>query len=303
MALAAAAAFEGRRAGWLVGAVVVDHGLQPGSSEVAAGVARLLTTHAAFHGGVDPVRAVRVDVGSTGGPEAAAREARRAALLAVAAETGAVVLMGHTRDDQAETVLLGLARGSGLRSLSGIAPVSGPIRRPLLTVSRAETARVCSVLSIPVWDDPHNDDDRFARVRVRREVLPLLEDRLGPGVAEALARTADLARADADLLDGLAVELAASAGLARPGAAVAHRGALVDLDVGVLSAAPQALRHRALRLGAIAAGCPPTDLSALHVLAVDALVTGWHGQAGVDLPGRVTVRRADGRLLFAAAAH
>ncbi|HZV25391.1 MAG TPA: tRNA lysidine(34) synthetase TilS, partial [Acidothermaceae bacterium] len=213
VALAAAAAFEAPRLGLRVGGVTVDHGLQPGSPSRAATVAALLTGI-----GLEPVEVVAVDVSARpGGPEAAARAARYGALDGVADRLGAsAVLVGHTLDDQAETVLLGLARGSGTRSLAGMAAVSGspvgssPVgtgatdaryRRPLLAVERAVTLAACADLGLPVWDDPHNGDPSFARVRVRSEVLPVLEAALGPGVAAALARTAELARDDADALD------------------------------------------------------------------------------------------------------
>ena len=201
-ALAAATAFEASRAGWTTAAVTVDHGLQPGSDEQAARVAAFLRGL-----GFDPVEVAAVSVGGPGGPEAAAREARYAALDDAATRLGAaVVLLGHTRDDQAETVLLGLARGSGARSLSGMPERArrGLYRRPLLGLDRSVTRAACAALDLAVWDDPHNADPAYARVRVRREVLPVLERELGPGISAALARTAELLRDDADALDAWA---------------------------------------------------------------------------------------------------
>jgi len=291
MALAAATAFEGARAGWLVGAVVVDHGLHADSAEVAAAVAGRLRSHHELRGLLDPVEVVRVQVGSSGGPEAAARAARYAALADVAGRDGAVIVLGHTRDDQAETVLLGLARGSGTRSLAGMRVSSGPYRRPLLRITRAQTRQVCSVLQLPVWSDPDNEDARFVRVRVRRTVLPTLEQQLGPGVAEALARTADLATADADALDALAAELGVAAGLG-------DADATVRLATAVLAPAPRALRRRVLRRAAVAAGSPAGELFAVHVEALDALLVDWHGQGPVDLPGHLSATRRDGWLTF-----
>lgn len=286
LALADAAVFVGSRAGWLVGGVVVDHGLQEGSAAQAARAAGQLRRL-----GCDPVDVVAVEVGSDGGPEAAARAARHAALEALAAQHDAAVLLGHTRDDQAESVLLGLARGSGTRSLAGMPARRGPFIRPLLGVTRETTREACRAARLAYWDDPHNDDLRHARVRVRRDALPALEAALGPGVAAALARTADLARADADLLDALAAELAAAA--ARAG----------GLDVAALAAAPTPLRGRVLRAAAIRAGSPAAELAASHVAQLDRLITDWRGQAGVDLPGPVTAhrRRVDGAavLVFA----
>lgn len=283
LALASAAAFEGAAAGWLVGAVVVDHGLQPGSGQVAAEVATLLRGM-----GCDPVEVIAVTVADGPGLEAAAREARYAALNQASEQLEAVVLLGHTLNDQAETVLLGLARGSGLRSLAGMAPVTGRCRRPLLGLTRDCTERACRALNLKYWDDPHNFDPRFQRVRVRRSVLPLLEEQLGPGVSRALARTATLARADADALDSLASALLASA-----------RQADGSLAVAVLSAALPALRRRVLRSAALAAGSPGGELFAVHVDSVERLVTDWHGQAGVDLPGHVRALRRGGALHFA----
>lgn len=289
LALAAAAAFVVtsaplRHRGLRAGAVVVDHGLQPGSDERSERTAQVLRGL-----GLDPVDVVAVTVDGPGGPEAAARTARYAALRAAAAHHGALaVLLGHTRDDQAETVLLGLARGSGARSLAGMAPVSGPLRRPLLDLPRSATRAACAALGLEPWDDPHNTDPAYARSRLRARALPVLEEELGPGVAVALARTARLLRADADALDGWAEQALAEATPA-PDA----------LDVVVLAALPVAVRGRVLRRAATAAGCPAGALTADHVAALDALVTGWHGQGPLHLPGGVSAARACGRLVLA----
>jgi tRNA(Ile)-lysidine synthase len=289
LAVAAALAFVAPRAGLRGGGVTVDHGLQPGSAERAAGVAALLGKL-----GLDPVRSIGVTVApaSAGtGPEAAARAARYGALDRAANDCGAAaVLLGHTLDDQAETVLLGLARGSGGRSLAGMPARRGRYRRPLLTVRRATTNAACAELGLEPWHDPHNSDLRFARARVRHRALPALEDALGPGVAEALARTAGQLRTDAECLDDLAF---------------AESGRLRDscsdpagLEVGRLRALPAAIRTRVLRDAAIMAGCPPGALTAGHVECIGALVTGWHGQQWVDLPGGVRARRLDGKVWF-----
>ncbi|PSL08294.1 tRNA(Ile)-lysidine synthase [Haloactinopolyspora alba] len=284
LALAAALAWVGRRAGLRTGGVTVDHGLQDGSAHraraAAAAMARL---------GLDPVTAVHLRVPAGGpGPEGAARAARYAALDAAAARFGdACVLLGHTRDDQAETVLLGLARGSGARSLAGMAPRTGRYRRPLLGLAR-EVVRASVPGDLEPWDDPHNREPAYARVRVRDQVLPVLEKELGPGVAAALARSAELLRADADALD-------AEAELARR-ASVIDRASYDVAELGRLSAA---VRGRVIRSAAIAAGSPPTDLTAGHVRSVEMLVTAWRGQAGIDLPGSVRAVRRDGVLSFA----
>ena len=296
MALAAATAFEAARMGLRAGAVTVDHGLQQGSTARAVEVAGRLRAL-----GLDPVDALGVRVGrgwaaahgdggtrqGGGGPEAAARDARYAALDSAAERHGArVILLGHTRDDQAETVLLGLARGSGPRSLSGMAAATGRYRRPFLDLDRSTTRQACAVLDLPVWDDPHNTDPAYTRARVRHEVLPVLEKHLGGGVVEALARTARLFRDDADALDAWAAQVEVEA-LDADG-----------LDARRLAEVPPAVRRRVLRRAAIRAGSPAGDLFARHVEAMDQLVTDWHGQGPLHLPGAVELRRRSGRLAF-----
>jgi tRNA(Ile)-lysidine synthase len=288
LALAGALAFEAARSGHQAGGVTVDHGLQDGSAERAAGVVSTMTEL-----GLTPAEARAVTVGSAGGMEAAARTARYAALADAAARHRATaVLLGHTLDDQAETVLLGLARGSGARSLAGMPAVSGLYHRPLLELGRDLVRRACLAMGLTPWDDPHNDDHAYARVRVRGEVLPVLEKGLGPGVAAALARTARMLRDDADALDDWAERALEDAGT--DGGQAAARA----LDVQVLSALPRAIRTRVLHRTAVAAGSPPGTLAAVHVEAVEALVTAWHGQSHVDLPGRVRVWRRYEKLLF-----
>lgn len=292
LALAATAAFVAPRLGLRAGGVTVDHGLQPGSGERAASVAGLLAKL-----GLDPVRSAAVTVAparAAAGPEAAARVARYGALEVAAKEYGAVaILLGHTLDDQAETVLLGLARGSGSRSLAGMPPRRDPYRRPLLAVRRATTAAVCAELGLAPWQDPHNRDFRFARARVRHQALPALEAALGPGVAEALARTASQLRTDAECLDALA--FAESGQLRASGSDSADPA---GLDVGWLRELPAAIRTRVLRDAAIMAGCPHGALAAGHIGRIDALVTGWRGQRGVDLPGGVRACRRAGKVWF-----
>lgn len=302
LALAAGVAWEARGGdGWRAGAVVVDHGLQHGSHVVAQDAA---ATCRAL--GLDPVRVVRVAVGGAGGPEAAARAARYAALDAVADELGATaVLLGHTLDDQAETVLLALARGSGERALAGMRPVRGRLRRPLLALRRTDTEAACAAQGLAPWHDPTNGRDDAAgdlplRSRVRREVLPVLEDVLGPGVAQALARTADALADATDAVDRAAADLLAAATLdpqvAPPDAPDDVGAADVVLDVEPLAAAPAAVRRRALHDAVVRAGSPPGALARVQVLAVDALVTAWRGQGPVHLPGGRVASRACGRL-------
>src|SRR5712671_3978510 len=284
LALAAAAAFVAPRLGLRAGGVTVDHRLQPGSAERAGELAALMSGL-----GLDPAQSRAVTVPpSAAGPEAAARKARYAALDAAAGEHGAVaVLLGHTLDDQAETVLLGLARGSGGRSLAGMPERRGPYRRPLLAVRRATTAAACAELGLEPWQDPHNQDFRFARARVRHQALPALEAALGPGVAEALARTARQLRADAECLDDLAF---AESGRLR-GSGPENGAAPAGLDVGWLRALPDAIRARVLRDAAVMAGCPRGALGAGHVAGIDALATGWGASAPPGWQGVVQRHR------------
>ena len=255
-------------------ALIVDHRLQQDSAEVARTArAQALTV------GCVAARILRVEVGAVGGPEAAARSARYAALDE--ARAGAAVLLAHTLDDQAETVLLGLGRGSGPRSIAGMRSYDPPWGRPLLGVRRAVTAAACAELQLTPWSDPHNTDARFTRVRLRTEVLPLLEDVLGGGVAEALARTADALRADGEVLDVLAAQVLDRARRA-DGLAVSE---LIDV-------AP-AVRRRVLRAWLLTGGA--RGLTERHIRGVEALVSAWHGQGGVAVPGS-----RPGHRLFAA---
>jgi tRNA(Ile)-lysidine synthase len=283
LALLAATVFEARGAGWHVVGVTVDHGLQDGSADRAAAVVAQMAGL-----GVDETVAVRVQVTTSGqGVEAAAREARYAVLGEVASRTGAdAVLLGHTLDDQAETVLLGLTRGSGGRSIAGMRTGFGPFRRPLLGLTRAQTEAACRSEGIDYWDDPHNADPRFTRSRVRHVVMPLLERELGPGVAATLARTAEQLQEDLAALDE---EADRAAQQVRTG---------TGLDLSSLGGLATAVRRRVLRSTALDAGCPPGELFRVHVLAVDDLVVGYRGQQHVDLPGHVQAFREDGELRY-----
>ncbi|MGC0141381.1 tRNA lysidine(34) synthetase TilS [Pseudactinotalea sp. Z1732] len=324
LALAAATAFVAPRLGLRAGAVSVDHGMQPGSAQVSA------TAIEACAGlGLEPalVYRARPDVPGGLGPEATARALRYEALERAARDTGAAaILLGHTLDDQAETVLLALARGSGTRSLAGMDPVRGPYLRALLGVRRAQTEAACAEAGLTPWHDPANtaegpwrtaDDAPLPRAALREQVLPALSRVLGPEVIGALGRTADLARADADLLDELARELGARAeqapgevsttsaprSAARSGGVsptqAGHcpdRAGVVVLAVAVLAQGPTALRTRVLRAAAVRAGSPAGSLNAAHVQAVDALLTHWRGQGPIHLPGGVRAVRRCGNL-------
>lgn len=286
LALAAATAFVAPRAGLQAALATVDHGLQPGSSQQARRVAAL-----GREWGFGPVEVLPVTVGRSAGPEGAARTARYAALERAAVGMDAAVLLGHTRDDQAESVLLGLGRGSGPRSIAGMRPVDGRWLRPLLGLSRAQTEAACRDAGLEPWQDPQNADPRFQRVRVRAEVLPLLDDVLQGGVTAALARTAELLRDDLDALDEWAAAALAQACADGPGGGSGPAELVVDRVADL----PRAVRTRVVR-----AWLEPLldePLTAERTAAVDALLAAWHGQRAVQLPGRLTVARRSGRLV------
>jgi len=283
LALLSAAVFEARRSPHRVVGVTVDHGLQEGSAAHAHHVVGQMAGI-----GADETATVRVTVDAgPRGVEAGAREARYATLAQLADHFGAaLVLVGHTLDDQAETVLLGLTRGSGGRSIAGMRREfrrdGVQFARPLLDLTRADTQAACRAQGIGWWEDPHNSDPRFIRARIRHTVLPVLERELGPGVAAALARTADSLRTDVETLDRLAEQWLGE-----------HPGAL---DARALGSLQDALRLRVLRLAAVEAGAIPGELTRAHVLAVDGLVDDYRGQRWIDLPGHVRAVR-DGRLV------
>ena len=284
VALADAVAFEGPRAGYRLGAIVVDHGLQTDSARVAEQTGAWLAGR-----GFAQVIVKRVEVGRAGGTEAAARDARYAALSAIALEVSArAVMLAHTLNDQAETVLLGLARGSGPRSIAGmrsVTPAEGfDYLRPLLQITREQTEAACAGAELVVWNDPMNDDPDFARVRARKSVLPVLESELGPGVAAALGRTADMAREDADFLDALCADI--FKGIAKVGATS------VELPVEFLTEQPAAIRNRLIAQAISIFGTPTTRV---HVLSIAELVTDWHGQKELTLPG-IRVGRTGGAI-------
>ena len=260
-------------------AVTVDHQLQTGSGEQAKKVQEQLKSM-----GYQEVIVEKVSVVEKSGVEADARTARYAALDSIAHAFGASqIFLGHTRDDQAETVLLGLARGSGTRSLSGMATVNGKYARPFLQLTRSQTVAACDEAAITPWNDPHNANEKFSRVRVRNKVMPVMEEEIGPGIAAALARSAAILRDDADALDEMAQ-------------AVISRVDLSDLDCAALAELPRAIRSRILRAAIYAAGAPSGSVSADHLSGVEALVTSWRGQGEASLPGGVKVARISGRL-------
>lgn len=287
LALADAASWAVPHAGGTLTAVVVDHGLQSDSAEVAERAAD--ACHAI---GIDDVQIRRVHVGTQGGPEAAARDARRQALLDVAQERGAQqILLAHTLDDQAETVLLRLARGSGARSLSAMRACDAPWHRPFLDLPRHLVHQVArerfEPLGFTPWDDPHNHDPRFARVRIRKS-MDVLETDLGPGLTANLARSAKLLGDDADALD-----VWAHGEFARIVDVQDHSR---SADVTALAELPRAVRTRVLRLMHQHIVGVHEDLTFDHIQQVEAMVSRWKGQGPTSLPGHVTAYVECGRL-------
>lgn len=278
LALAHALSVESKEFVITVIGVTVDHQLQEQSGAQAEKVVAQLKNF-----GLDCI-IKKVNVDLKDGLEASARAARYLALQEAVGEKSAVaVFLGHTRDDQAETVLLGLARGSGTRSLSGMAHHNGVYVRPLLEITRNQSERYCEEVKLQYWSDPHNENPDFSRVRVRNVALPALETSIGPGISEALARSAHLLRDDADALDHWAKdeELALD---------------LLNLDCAHLEKLPRAIRTRLIRAAIYAAGAPAGMVTMEHVSGVEALITAWSGQGALNLPGGVKVERISGRL-------
>ena len=259
--------------------VVVDHDLQQDSAQIAASVVTQLKSW-----GINEIFSAKANVVLSDGLEASARRARYQIFKqALDTYSAKYFFLAHTQNDQAETVLLGLARGSGGKSLSGMSAVNGEFIRPLLGISRETTEQLCNEVGINFWVDPHNSDLEFTRVRVRRNILPTMERDLGPGIKEALSRSAGLLREDNEALD----QWAAAEFASRPSA---------DFEIEYLAQLPKAVRSRLLRLAIYANGAPIGTLTAEHLAPIEALITDWKGQGEISLPGGVKVSRISGRL-------
>ena len=260
-------------------AVIVDHGLQENSGEIAQFAKQQLGKL-----GYQDVFIGKANVQVTDGIEASARRARyKVFQQAIETYNPNYFFLGHTKNDQAEGVLLGLARGSGTKSLSGMQEISGMFVRPLLGIDRATTEIACRESSIEFWNDPHNSNQDFTRVRVRENILPILENEIGPGIADALARSAKILREDALALDGWAESVF---GQVDP----------QDIEISILADLPVAVRSRVFRLAIYAAGAPAGSISASHLEPIEAFVSDWRGQGHTSLPGGVKVCRISGRL-------
>lgn len=279
MALAIATQIECKAEEIELIAIVIDHQLQEGSDSVALNCAQQLRAI-----GLTQIEIVAVTVKIEDGMESSARRARYEAFeSAIVKYHPDFFLLAHTKNDQAESVLLGLARGSGTRSLSGMAEVNGLYVRPLLEIDRGVTEAACAESGVIPWIDPHNSDLHYARVRVRSEILPILESSLGPGVIDALARSARILREDADALDSLAESY------------LSHQQAH-SFEIVALAELEKAIRARVLRAAIYAAGAPEGSITTAHLAPIEALITNWHGQGAISLPGGVKVERISGRL-------
>ena len=279
LALAAAAKLESKNFSIDLVAVIVDHGLQANSAEIAEFAKQQLIKL-----GFQDIFVGRASVQITDGLEASARRARYKVFQQAIETYGPnTFLLGHTKNDQAEGVLLGLARGSGTKSLSGMQEVSGIFVRPLLGIDRATTEIACHESNIEYWVDPHNSNQDFTRVRVRENILPLLENDIGPGIVDALARSAKILREDATALDEWAEN-------------IFRQVEPMDIEISILATLPVAVRSRVLRMAIYAAGAPAGSISAAHLEPIEAFVSDWRGQGHTSLPGGVKVCRISGRL-------
>jgi|LakMenEpi03Aug12_release.lakeMendotaPanAssembly.Ray.scaffolds.fasta_scaffold00050_41 tRNA(Ile)-lysidine synthase len=275
-------AFElSRRRDWSVTCVVVDHQWHSNSGENAKQVKNTL-----LRLGIEQVEVVQVGISAQSNKESVARDLRYSALLEFSNKlNNAPVLLGHTKEDQVETVLMRLVRGSGARSLAGIPTKRDVYLRPLMHLSK-EVVHAALSDSVPTISDPANSDENFLRVRVRNKVIPTLKTELGADVIDGLYRTAELLRVDADYLDKLAEKALSE---------VIQAG---QLDIKLLQDEDPAIRTRVIQMWLLDNHVPSSSLQSVHIWAVDELVSKWHGQKEVDLPGGFEVRRDSGRLII-----
>jgi len=267
----------------------LDHALRRGS----AGDARFVAGLAASLGlpVVSERRVVAALRRKDESPEEAARRVRRAFLLETAAAQGAVAIAtGHTQDDQAETILMRLARGAGPSAFTAMAPAGpGPFVKPLLGLERDALRRWLKRKRLPFRDDPSNASLAFDRNRVRRLVVPTLAKAVNPAAARHLVEAASRLREDAACLDAMARDRFES--MAR------HRADVLAVPAAALAALPKALATRVAHLALIAAGCDPRRISSRQVDAVVALASARPGSS-LDLAGRIGASRRSGLLEF-----
>ncbi len=290
LALAWTTLVVGKRLELKTGAVIVDHQLIPESNSVALNAKKQCEEL-----GIQEVIIKKVNVEQNHeGLEAAARIARYEAFENVLHETNAqAILLAHTQDDQAETVLMRLTRGSGAKSLSGMAQVSGKYLRPFLHLRKKLVHDSLDLIGLKAWQDPANTDHQFLRVKVRNELMPKIVEVLGESAISSLDKTSQLLRLDNQALEELAQQFFDSQKDVKTN----------GLEISELEKLPEAIRTRVLRIFAIASGVHPGPFSFEHIEAIDALVKNWHGQGNVDLPGFIQATRVDGSLRFVASKH
>jgi len=290
LALAWTTLVVGKRLELKTGAVIVDHQLIPESNSVALNAKKQCEEL-----GIQEVIIKKVNVEQNHeGLEAAARIARYEAFENVLHETNAqAILLAHTQDDQAETVLMRLTRGSGAKSLSGMAQVSGKYLRPFLHLRKKIVHDSLDLIGLKAWQDPANTDHQFLRVKVRHELMPKIVEVLGESAISSLDKTSQLLRLDNQALEELAQQFFDSQKDVKTN----------GLEISELEKLPEAIRTRVLRIFAIASGVHPGPFSFEHIEAIDALVKNWHGQGNVDLPGFIQATRVDGSLRFVASKH
>ena len=280
----------GKRLELKVGAIIVDHQLIPESNDVALNAKKQCEEL-----GIQEVIIKKVNVEHNHeGLEAAARIARYEAFENVLHETNAqAILLAHTQDDQAETVLMRLTRGSGAKSLSGMAQVSGKYIRPFLHLRKKLVHDSLDLIGLKAWQDPANTDHQFLRVKVRQVLMPKIVEVLGESAISSLDKTSQLLRLDNQALEELAQQFFKSQKDVKTN----------GLEISELEKLPEAIRTRVLRIFAIASGVHPGPFSFEHIEAIDALVKNWHGQGNVDLPGFIQATRVNGSLRFVASKH
>ena len=290
LALAWTTLVVGKRLELKTGAVIVDHQLIPESNSVALNAMKQCEEL-----GIQEVIIKKVNVEQNHeGLEAAARIARYEAFENVLHETNAqAILLAHTQDDQAETVLMRLTRGSGAKSLSGMAQVSGKYLRPFLHLRKKLVHDSLDLIGLKAWQDPANTDHQFLRVKVRLELMPKIVEVLGESAISSLDKTSQLLRLDNQALEELAQQFFKSQKDVKTN----------GLEISELEKLPEAIRTRVLRIFAIASGVHPGPFSFEHIEAIDALVKNWHGQGNVDLPGFIQATRVNGSLRFVASKH
>jgi tRNA(Ile)-lysidine synthase len=285
LALAWTVQFVAKKSEIFVSALVIDHQLFAESNQVAKdAVAKLKLL------GIQEVVIKSVEVPkSPDGIEAAAREVRYQALKEFAQEIAATqIYLGHTLEDQVETVLMRLTRGSGARSLQGMSERNGFFVRPFLHIPRNAVRESLNLINIKAWEDPMNYSDMFLRSKIRNNLLPVLAEVLGVRAFEAIDRTATQIRDDNQALDLICQDV------------MTLNHIETRAEVSVLEMQPKAIRSRIIRSMALNAGAPAASLANSHIEAINQLVENWHGQGEVALPGKLRAARVINQIVIEA---